>query len=76
MRGSLNNDHRAMTAQAGPARSIYKETFVNHFIPPEVLEESERNNLHRSNSRNVLSIMIFSGPNEHSLVLYFYFVDA
>lgn len=55
MRGSLNNDHRAMTAQAGPARSIYKETFVNHFIPPEVLEESERNNLHRSNSRNMHS---------------------
>lgn len=52
-RGSLDDGHRATTAPVGPSRSIYKETYVNHFVPPEVQEESERNSLNRSNSRNV-----------------------
>lgn len=58
-RGSLDNDHRATTAPVGPSRSIYKETYVNHFVPPEVQEESERNSLNRSNSRNVRFSLIW-----------------
>lgn len=63
-RGSLNDDHRAATAPAGPPRSIYKETYINHFVPPEVLQDSEKNSLHRSNSRNV---------SRFTSYFYFYF---
>jgi hypothetical protein len=54
-----DDDHRVIAAPStGTSRSVYKESYTNHFLPPQQIAVLEQHNLHRSNSRNMQSIHV------------------
>lgn len=54
-----DDEHRTTTAPStGTSRSVYKDTYINHYLPPQQIAGLEQHNLHRSNSRNLRSIHV------------------